>query len=659
MNLYFERLTLISFLFAYHKKYLRGFLQNRGHVIYYIDASKIGSRCGQLFGKIFGVEFQQLKFKMIDIKDENGELKRIRIPRKDLFEIQKKIINSAEYQKLFHHNWKQSRLEEFLKKGVIDGGIPDVLSVSRILYLINVIYWHKKNQITDRFLLIVSKRAWFPIYKDYASNFEVELIENYDIPKFDLRNNVKQLLVKSPYLYLFFRNLKQRKFNNKLKSTQTEFPKLYLEGRGDVKLDNNGHHSDFFWQMNSDFNSNHLLYNPISENETILLRNNKICVSSGAVKFCKKNSFDLLCSNGYFGKEHDEIQDFISTYNSTKYYWYSYFKQYSVKVFLTWFKYDNSRIPIADAISDCGGVSAVWQMAFEGFPSIGSTINTDIIFSHSAFSHEIDTKVGSKYSYYIITGYPKDYAGKILKEEAAQLRKRLFESGAEKIIFSIDENSLDDSRWHTGHELQRENYSYILEKVLETPWLGVIFKPKTVKTLRHRLGEVNELLDEAIKSGRCILFEDSGRHTTSAPPLLAGLASDVCIHGHLAAGTAALECALEGRPTLLIDREGCPNSKLYELPKDKVIFKNWADTIDAVMEHLQTPKGIPDFGDWSPIINDLDPFRDGKAAKRMGNYLNWLIQGFEKGLDKEEIMDDAAKRYKKEWGHDKVIRGIN
>ena len=88
MNLYFERLTLISFLFAYHKKYLRGVSQNRDHVIYYIDASKIGSQCGQLFGKIFGVEFQQLRFKMMDIKDENGELVRLRIPRIDLFEIQ-------------------------------------------------------------------------------------------------------------------------------------------------------------------------------------------------------------------------------------------------------------------------------------------------------------------------------------------------------------------------------------------------------------------------------------------------------------------------------------------------------------------------------------------------------------------------------------------
>ena len=183
----------------------------------------------------------------------------------------------------------------------------------------------------------------------------------------------------------------------------------------------------------------------------------------------------------------------------------------------------------------------------------------------------------------------------------------------------------------------------------------MIFKPKVAKTLRRRLGAVNELLDEAIKSGRCILFEKSWRNSTSAPPLLAGLASDVCIHGHLSAGTAALECALENKPTLLIDREGCPESKFYELPKNKVIFKNWEDTIDALMEHFQTPNGIPGFGDWGPLLDELDLFRDGKSAQRMGNYLNWLIQGFEQGLDKDVIMSDAAERYAKEWGNDKVF----
>ena len=166
---------------------------------------------------------------------------------------------------------------------------------------------------------------------------------------------------------------------------------------------------------------------------------------------------------------------------------------------------------------------------------------------------------------------------------------------------------------------------------------------------------MGDLLAEAEVTGRCYVYEGSGRHTTSAPPVLAGLSADVCLHGHLSAGTAAVECALEGIPTLLIDREGCPDSKFYELPEGKVIFKNWLDAIDALMEHFKAPQGIPGFGDWSEIIGEFDPFRDGKAANRIGTYLHWLIQGYEKGLNRDVIMADAAQRYSKNWGNDKVI----
>ena len=100
MNLYLENLTFPSFLFVYLNKYLKDISQNSKHIIYYIDASRIGKICGQLFVMMFGVEFQQLKFKMMDFKDDNGELVRYRITRKDLFEVQIKIIQSFEYQQL-------------------------------------------------------------------------------------------------------------------------------------------------------------------------------------------------------------------------------------------------------------------------------------------------------------------------------------------------------------------------------------------------------------------------------------------------------------------------------------------------------------------------------------------------------------------------------
>jgi len=311
---------------------------------------------------------------------------------------------------------------------------------------------------------------------------------------------------------------------------------------------------------------------------------------------------------------------------------------------------------IADAIKSVGGISVINQLTFDGTASFDCYTSTDIVFGFSNYSYGIEKNIGSKVPYFVITGYPKDYAEPLLRNEAQILREKLESNGAKKIVFVIDERSGDDPRWHTGHTLQRENYSFVLEKIFETPWLGVVFKPKAPGSLRRRLGDVyDELLIAGKKTGRCHIYEGKGRNTSIIPPLLAGLSADVCIHSDLSSGTAGMECALEGIPTLLIDREGCPDSKFYDLKEGKVIFKNWPDTIDAVMEYFQAQNGIPGFGDWSPILDELDPFRDGKAANRMGTYLHELIKGFQIGSDREMIMANAAQLYVDKWGADKIL----
>ena len=40
----------------------------------------------------------------------------------------------------------------------------------------------------------------------------------------------------------------------------------------------------------------------------------------------------------------------------------------------------------------------------------------------------------------------------------------------------------------------------------------------------------------------------------------------------------------------------------------------------------------------------------------MGNYLKWIMDGFDAGLSAEENLADAAERYAKEWGVDKITK---
>ena len=135
----------------------------------------------------------------------------------------------------------------------------------------------------------------------------------------------------------------------------------------------------------------------------------------------------------------------------------------------------------------------------------------------------------------------------------------------------------------------------------------------------------------------------------------AALAADVAIHGHFFAATAGVESALTGTPTLMLDREGFSTSPLYKLSLGRVIFKNWDDLWKACQDHWNAPQGMPGFGDWSSVINDIDPFRDGRAAERMGTYLEWIMEGFKAKLPRETILADAAERYSEMWGKDKVF----
>jgi hypothetical protein len=126
------------------------------------------------------------------------------------------------------------------------------------------------------------------------------------------------------------------------------------------------------------------------------------------------------------------------------------------------------------------------------------------------------------------------------------------------------------------------------------------------------------------------------------------------IHGHLCAATAGAESALAGVPTLCMDREGWALSPLYRLGVGRVVFTDWGRLWNACLEHWNRPGGVPGLGDWSPLLDELDPFRDGRAAERMGTYLQWLLEGFNACLYRDTVLADAAQRYAATWGKEKV-----
>ena len=90
------------------------------------------------------------------------------------------------------------------------------------------------------------------------------------------------------------------------------------------------------------------------------------------------------------------------------------------------------------------------------------------------------------------------------------------------------------------------------------------------------------------------------------------------------------------------------------IKKGKVVFEDWPQLWSACELFWKDRGQVPGLGDWSEIMDDIDPFRDGLAAERMATYTAWLLEGFQQGLSREQTMAQACERYGQRWGKDKV-----
>jgi len=666
MNLYFEKISLRSFFSSYFRKILKEKDKHGLKTIYYLDLNPKLKKVISLLSKLRGYQIEPVNFKMIDVRDKSGELIRLRLPRKDIFELYENIKETDLYKSLIKDEPFLWKLRTFIDSGIMEGNIMDEKSPLRLLYIINVVDQHMKDSKYEKsYFILNSIRPWQNIYENFAIKKNIDLIFRKDLFSILKENlNPYSYRSRSPKFYLLLKYLKYKKKNFLEKRINRNEDYLYVEGRGDVNLVNDGRNSDFFWQMNSSFPKENILYLYEGHEEKIKLRQNDYLPILGSplfsdlIKTRKRTPFPKTPS--YSLVEYKQIRNLVKKYNSHFLYWTSFFSKYNTKIFLTWYRYDNSHIVKGDAIRSLGGISAVWQIAFCGYPNFEDQIISDIFFSYSRASLEIDKKINSQYKYNVITGYPKDYAKELVRPRAQKLKSKIQSNGASFIVSVLDENSVDDSRWHTGHELQKENYFYILEELLNNQELGVIFKPKTAKTLRSRLGKsISNMLDASIATGRCYVFEESGRHTTLAVPLEAALASDLCIHSHFCAGSSGLEAALAGIPTLLLDRETTVDSLLNNLPRGEVVFNSWPEIINAIKPYyLSSIKNLSLEGHWKDFLEEMDPFNDGLGASRLGNFLNSLLRGFKQGLNREECMAKAAEEYSKKWGSDKIIENF-
>lgn len=694
---YIEYLTVGSWLF----RILPYFLQDQQRAlkriekIYYFNRSYLGLRLAKFTLWPRKIRLEQVKFSQASIRDKDGHLIWMRTLEGAL-SIERDFQNNSAMDRVAAHYEKAYRIRSFLSSCMIScGGVAtNKSSLLNLVFLMDVIDCLTISNKPPRpfVCFFMRERPELNEAKQFAVKKGIHVVsagaQHFYINKFfsqlrGMKSFIKQVI----YYWMIIKYkinriicFKRRNLENRIENYETTIERqpserIVVEYYGHLNINSSELVSDLFFVPESSLSPKDILIScglpraPIKDEEWKEIRRNGM--SAVAINPLAASTPDIPVFkhkeslNGRWRSVdclRDEKQTFlqqwlyhyIKDYYQRYDYWIDFIIKHNIKIHVAWPKHDPGHSVLLDALQNTGGIGVVYQRSFQHSPTPWTFTTADVFFGFSKLdSLKGENDKRSTNLYYITVGYIGDCRFNHLKEQSNNIRNSLRSRGAQKIMAYFDEHAKNNPPWDLGYKSSIEQYSFLLNKVLENPWFGLILKPKVPATLRSRLGAVSELLEAAQRTGRCFIFERGVLHG-SHPPAVAALAADVAVHGHLFAATAGVESALAGIPTLFLDYEGVPRSPLFRLG-ECVIFRDIDNLWKVCREHWDTPAGIPGFANWSSMLDEMDPFRDGRAAQRMGTYLEWLLEGFKAKLPRETVLADAADRYGKMWGRDKIL----
>ena len=342
--------------------------------------------------------------------------------------------------------------------------------------------------------------------------------------------------------------------------------------------------------------------------------------------------------------------------------WYDFFSTHHVKVHVAALNPDLTDVGITLALDALNGVSVAYQYSLSHsiHPSrfISAAEHVQFTFSSSPLCEGLWRAIQAPVERFVPTGFIYDNAFAAIRSHggAFHVRQQLQDKGAKFILCFFDENSWD--RWDSfgSNEAAAQDYEFLMKWVLADPSLGVICKVKK-GDLFNRIKRVQPLIEQAEGEGRCKLLRqedfkcDMKFKTLDAKfPAEAAMMADLCI-GKLSGITAAFEAQLVGVPALLVDTDRFSGHPLRTaLAGKRIIFDDWASLKAAVERYRAAPEAHAGFGEWSPLLEELDPFRDGRAAERIAGCIRSLLDGVSAGLDRDTMLAGAAERYRTMWG---------
>ena len=311
------------------------------------------------------------------------------------------------------------------------------------------------------------------------------------------------------------------------------------------------------------------------------------------------------------------------------------------------FHHDEAGLDIVSlAAHFAGGVrmGTHWS-SFSGICEVGRS--HDVFFIWGLHDAKIILDSGSVSKHLLIVGSMatesyKKTAFKKAEEAAIRMKK-----GGVRYIISLFDSSVESP----------EFFGFFLRWLIDDPALGLLIKCKEGNWIERAGVDQSRLTDKAIKTSRIYSLD------SDASPADAGRISDFSVGiGNI---SSVFVAALKGARVFYLDYERLDESNqkpyctLHSLGPKRCVFYNPESLKQAVLEYAENSETNPYLGDASPILEKLDPFRDGKANIRIGNYISWYLEGIDQGWDRFKALDIATRKYADQWGREYVIKGID
>jgi len=295
----------------------------------------------------------------------------------------------------------------------------------------------------------------------------------------------------------------------------------------------------------------------------------------------------------------------------------------NVKAFLTGANYYREVDAIQMIAPTLGIHTLSYQISNHRQPAPGLLTNADTMFVFSPLYHGLWTNDGIHPRSFVDIGYPYDTSFNLVRPRAQQSRSELQAAGAKFIICYFDENPTISKYGNVSIDDNNNELLALMRLVLDDPEMGLVIKTKLRSYSPQYIPELSEVWKSVQATGRLAELIYGPRRNIIFPAE-AALTSDMTI-GHACGTTAVLEGVLAGTRGILINPYGAilANHDLYA--EADIIYS----TMDAALEAIRALKaGNPErqgLGDWSSLLDQIDPFRDGQAGRRMREVLKEAV----------------------------------